>query len=968
MDRHPLLWMAGATAAVACAGLLVRGTQRWYDQLTRPGVAVSRPPGAVLVKDANPLLLGVHRPIDVEGAAGDWPAYVMRDTDLDPRGVRAAVRDAVGVGAMVLLVGGSSVGKSRCALEALRALVPDWWLLHPADADAVRDLAADMVPGLRVVVWLDELQRYLGGERGLAAASLRMLLQGPGQVVVVGTLWPEYYAAYTALPQPGQDAHAVGRAVAELARVVPVAAEFSAAEAGRAERLAAQDRRIEAALQVRDYGFTQAMAAAPQLIARWRDAGPYAAAVLNAALDATRLARGRPTLAEFTMPDAPRGVLPAALLRAAAPGYVQDRGRARAPDDWFETALAYATQTLCGAAAALEPVPTPGSGMGEIAGYLPADYLVQHAARSRAGQLGAATLWVAMPAHLTDPGQLLALGATAERLGLYRHAAALYKRAVLAGHQRAGLHLLSFLASHGFETGQAARWVALHASVADPGLEASVSRTVGTLRGLGTENAARALAGRIADHADLTKPDAAAGALSSLNKVGALSRARGLADRIARNADVTSAWSAAFLLGELVKAGCHREAHALAERTVQDTDLTDAVGVNRLLGFLQKAGESGQVPALARRDGLTDPGVFAQLLQALTELGADADARVLADRAASHAAPVARGTSHLIQVLDHAGAKAQAHALSERTARYVDIAAADSEDKFDFLVWMWKAMIKTGAEVAATVLADRIARHANLTNTTRGITQSLALLHETGAGPQASVLSDRIVSDADLTAPCEIDLLLRALHAIGDEKRMRVLASRAARYTGPIRSTRCIGMSPLGHLLESLHHVGARAEMHTLADRMPEWPHRPEHIGSVLTALHQVGAEQQARMLADRAARSVDLANGSAIYELLRALHQMGARAQAHALLARQPARYFDPNTVSSLLIDLLRRIGAEAQAQLLVEQYKTADFGLYLEESQARQCEFRYGQTPDGAPSPPWSWNDLPWFHAEET
>jgi len=41
----------------------------------------------------------------------------------------------------VLLVGGSSVGKTRCAFEAVRTLLPDWRLVHPAGPTEVTALA-----------------------------------------------------------------------------------------------------------------------------------------------------------------------------------------------------------------------------------------------------------------------------------------------------------------------------------------------------------------------------------------------------------------------------------------------------------------------------------------------------------------------------------------------------------------------------------------------------------------------------------------------------------------------------------------------------------------------------------------------------------------------------------------------------------------------------------------------------------
>jgi hypothetical protein len=57
---------------------------------------------------------------------------VPRDADDGEFGVRAQVAAAVERGGFVLLVGGSSVGKTRCAFGAVRTLLPDWRLVHPA--------------------------------------------------------------------------------------------------------------------------------------------------------------------------------------------------------------------------------------------------------------------------------------------------------------------------------------------------------------------------------------------------------------------------------------------------------------------------------------------------------------------------------------------------------------------------------------------------------------------------------------------------------------------------------------------------------------------------------------------------------------------------------------------------------------------------------------------------------------------
>ena len=108
-----------------------------------PGEAGRGPPGGVRVSEADPRRLGVHAAISVPGVPDEVPPeYVPRDADAAEYGVRARVAAAAERGGFVLLVGGSSVGKTRCAVEAVKALLPDWWLVHPAGPAEVAALAA----------------------------------------------------------------------------------------------------------------------------------------------------------------------------------------------------------------------------------------------------------------------------------------------------------------------------------------------------------------------------------------------------------------------------------------------------------------------------------------------------------------------------------------------------------------------------------------------------------------------------------------------------------------------------------------------------------------------------------------------------------------------------------------------------------------------------------------------------------
>jgi hypothetical protein len=124
-----LLGLAGQTKSHSSTAV----ASGWHSPESVPGLT------AVRVSEADPRRVGVHASIRVDGVDEDLPSYVERDVDSGERGVRALLAKAADRGGFVLLVGGSSVGKTRCAYEAVRAVLPDWWLIHPAGPD---DIAA----------------------------------------------------------------------------------------------------------------------------------------------------------------------------------------------------------------------------------------------------------------------------------------------------------------------------------------------------------------------------------------------------------------------------------------------------------------------------------------------------------------------------------------------------------------------------------------------------------------------------------------------------------------------------------------------------------------------------------------------------------------------------------------------------------------------------------------------------------
>jgi hypothetical protein len=175
--------LAFLSVCEVAAGDLPQWLAAWERAVT---AGLSRPPGGVRVRDTDPRRLGVHAAIHLDSAPGELPVYVPRDIDARLRGALSAGTER---GCFVLLVGGSSVGKTRTMHEAVLHVLPDWWLVHPDpdDPDMLRALA--VAPAPRTVVWLDELQRYLRG--GLTAGSVRSLLRDGA--VLAATMWPDEY-------------------------------------------------------------------------------------------------------------------------------------------------------------------------------------------------------------------------------------------------------------------------------------------------------------------------------------------------------------------------------------------------------------------------------------------------------------------------------------------------------------------------------------------------------------------------------------------------------------------------------------------------------------------------------------------------------------------------------------------------------------------------------------------------------
>ncbi len=408
-DHVRALWVAATTAVPATQSL---GLGRPIDQ-------------------CHPLELEVHRAIALPDRGVDLPVlppYVLRNHDIRLQGIVDEAQ--AGASRMVVLVGGASTGKTRACWEAIQRLPNKWRVWHPIDpsrAAAAAQAIGEVGP--YTVVWLNDTQHYLLTEDPAVservAAGLRTLLADPGRgpVLVLGTIWPEYWVTLTAPRPPGwPDPYAQARELLTACTTISVPDAFTSSDL--TNLLNTTDPRLRSAIGRAETGrVTQYLAGAPALLDRYLMAPPAARAIMNLAIDARRF--GHPT------------AIPYALIKHAAPGYLSDLQWDQLSDDWLDSALAYTAAPCHGMRGPLAPVrPRPGDNLTQPI-YRLADYLEQVGRTQRAGIFPPASFWDAVAATVTDSALLLEIGHQAERRGRYKRAGQLYAPAATAGEVQA---------------------------------------------------------------------------------------------------------------------------------------------------------------------------------------------------------------------------------------------------------------------------------------------------------------------------------------------------------------------------------------------------------------------------------------------------------------------------------------------------------------------------------------------------
>jgi TPR repeat protein len=583
------------------------------------------PPRPVLEWDA--LQLGVHRAISLSSAVGpagpELTTYVPRAHDTELRKLLQAPTQPV----MVMLVGGSSTGKSRAAYEAVRDCLPDWSLFRPVDATELMSLLASGPLGPRVLLWLNEAQIFLRGQPE-AAAALRRFLTGPGPVAVVGTIWPQYWKELITEPAAGdQDLLYQARELLlhNMFRV-DVAEAFTGDDLAELRKRLGTDPRLEAAAEAArsDGKVIQALAGGPALVRRYeRPAdlrGRYGRAVVTTAMDSRRLGHESP--------------IGRALLDDVAAIYLDPADRVDSPADWLGAGLADATEKVHGIAALTGRRDQPGVGPAD--GWVLHDYLDQYARTARRGLLIPAEVWDALIVHTASAADRIRLAVAADARSLYHNVVRFATPAARAGEKTAMLLLAATFDRSG-NSAETERWLRQAADAGDVvGTRELVAFLVRTDRVADAERWLRQataegnteatlemadLLSQISPKAEIEwlREQADGGNLEAVWRLTELLRPEEYGSWLSRAAEDGDTW-AMRELAELTPADAERWLHRAAE-------VGDVTAIRALADLLDHSGrcdEAGQWLRRAAQSG--DTAAMWQLGEHLAHLGRAADA------------------------------------------------------------------------------------------------------------------------------------------------------------------------------------------------------------------------------------------------------------------------------------------------------------------------------------------------------
>jgi TPR repeat protein len=378
---------------------------------------------------------------------GQHDRYVPRTRD-------EALAAALEPGRLVALVGPSQAGKTRTAFEVVREH-HNWGgsLLASPTPQSLNRLADHpaLANSKPLVIWLDDLQRFLPPDGDLSQATISRILERPGPTVLLATLRTEQRAL---LRQPGAGLAREARIVLDNASTI---------ELGSTRDDPDEQARSAAAypqVSVRTQGLAEMLSGAPSLLRRYRDAAttnPLLHSLVQICIDWTRCGFARPipeedllALAEEVLaenrPDVGLGAkrlknaLREARTATAGGGQVGLLAVRRAVQSVDAEEVEGRTHIIVRSTISVPGLKTPRS-------YEAFDYLLaaddgQGAGRSRPV---ADAMWWRFLDRATDD-DALRIGIAAGRRGSLTVALAASRRAAQAGYTRAQNYLASLLA------------------------------------------------------------------------------------------------------------------------------------------------------------------------------------------------------------------------------------------------------------------------------------------------------------------------------------------------------------------------------------------------------------------------------------------------------------------------------------------------------------------------------------------
>jgi tetratricopeptide (TPR) repeat protein len=277
------------------------------------------------------------------------PTYIPRDIDIE-------LHERLSRSAFVLLIGDSTAGKSRSAYEAIKTTLPNHIFIAPRNREALTVAISQAAEENRCVLWLNDLEHYLGLD-GITKDKVARILGGSNHHrVILATLRSAEETRLTGGPEGSEEtarqAHKLIQETIEQAHPIRLNRLFTATERTRAQQYDWDPRINDALARSGEYGIPEYMSAGPHLLRDWENAWspntdpgapthPRGAALIAAAIDIHRAGHISP--------------IPRNVLEAVHDHYLTERGGVRLRPEALEEAWSWCLRPRYATTALLQP-------------------------------------------------------------------------------------------------------------------------------------------------------------------------------------------------------------------------------------------------------------------------------------------------------------------------------------------------------------------------------------------------------------------------------------------------------------------------------------------------------------------------------------------------------------------------------------------------------------------------------------